>query len=83
MNSAEHSFVLLIAADKIANALDNYRQGAKIKNLGIICKVKIKTIFKQNDTVLHITQGGPGYLYLFANKPVTPVKLFKDHKMMT
>ena len=22
-------------------------------------------------------------MYLFANKPVTPVKLFKNHKMMT
>lgn len=51
--------------NKIANALDEYKQGAKIKNLGIICK------------------GGPGHLYLFANKPVTPAKLFKDHKMMT
>ena len=26
-------------AGKIANALDEYKQGAKIKNLGIICKV--------------------------------------------
>lgn len=25
--------------NKIANALDEYKQGAKIKNLGIICKV--------------------------------------------
>lgn len=30
-----------------------------------------------------LLQGGPGHLYLFANKPVTPAKLFKDHKMMT
>ena len=69
------------SVDKIASALDDYKQGAKIKNLGIICKV----ISNYNCLLrrINVIQGGPGHLYLFANKPVTPVKLVKDHKMMT
>ena len=33
--------VLNVYVGKIANALDEYKEGSKIKNLGIICKVTI------------------------------------------
>lgn len=73
--------------------LDNYKEGAKAKHLGVVCKVKFLcsltmmadpciSLLSFTLSFLCCCKGGPGYMYLLKGKPVTPAKLIKDKDLI-